>query len=269
MESLSYFRLSSLSLEHILTTAVLIAASPSAMSQQSFTAVRAQIEMGYPVIETMSAETFAQAGEASSVYAKARAGFGNNGAFAIATNNSLGLEAFGESIWMDGFNVTGGIGSAEIQINVLVSGTLDGRGTPGGSGSNSYYVLFTSGSPMSCNFDDVSCTGAVAISSEAVNGSRLFTASIPFTYGQTFYIASYLGAEVRYIDGYADFYGSARFGATAPNGVPLIGSSGTNYVLASSVPEPSTLMLSTGGLLAILSLLRSPNTHSLRRKDDA
>lgn len=220
-----------------------------------FTAVRAQIDRDEPpileVIETEADAAFADVGTPAAIYAKARASFGNNGAFATATNQPLNLGVYAESIWMDGFHIAGDGGQGVLDISVRLTGTLDGGGQPGGPGSNSFYQLFVSSSPITCDLDQASCTGTALITPiEGFSGTRVVTARLPFTYGQTFYLASYLGAEVLG-HGQADFFGSAHFGATAPGGGPLVGSSGATYALASAVPEPAPL----GALLAGLALI--------------
>ena len=62
--------------------------------------------------------------------------------------------------------------------------------------------------------------------------------SIPFTYGQPFYLASLFGGDA---SGAEDFFNSADFGITAPAGATLITQSHTVY--AAAVPEPGTLAL--------------------------
>jgi hypothetical protein len=243
------------------------ALSPHASAQSAFTAVRAQIDRNedpwVQVIETQTDPFFAEVGTAPDIYAKARASFGNNGAFATASHQPANIGAYAESIWVDGFNIDGGVGTGILDIGVLVSGTMDGAGQPGGPGSNSYYQLYVSDSPISCDFDELSCTGTSVIPlTEAISGSRLFTVQLSFTYGQTFYIASYLGAEVLG-NGFSDFYGSAHFGATAPGNTSIVGSSGVSYALASSVPEPSAALLLFAGL-AVLGLIRRQGGWSVR-----
>lgn len=241
-------------------TIALASASSFAIAQQSFTAVRAQIDLNEDpfvhVVKTRTDQSFAEVGTTQDIYAKARASFGNNGAYATAINQPANLGAYAESIWMDSFNITGNVGTDTLDIGVLVNGTLDGGGQPGGPGSNSLYQLYVSDSPISCDFDELSCTGTQLIPlTEAISGSRLFTATLPFSYGVTFYIASYLGAEVLG-NGFSDFYGSAQFGATAPGNTLIVGDSGFAYALASSVPEPATTLLLLAGI-AVLGSLRN------------
>ena len=238
----------------------LAVASSHAIAQSYFTTVRAQIDLNerpfVQVIETKTDPIFAEVGTVPDIYAKARASFGNNRAFATASNRPGNLGAYAESIWMDGFNIAGNVGTGNLNISVLVNGTLDGAGRPGGPGSNSFYQLYVSDSPISCDFDELSCTGKSLIPlTEAISGSRHFIAQLPFTYGQTFYVASYLGAEVLG-NGFSDFYGSAHFGATAPGNASVVGSSGITYALASSVPEPTAAVLIFAGLAALGSIRR-------------
>lgn len=223
-----------------------------------YTVVRAQIDLeidstNVQVIETQTNSTFAEVGTAPDSYAKARASFGENGGYAIASDQPANLGAYAESIWVDEFVIGGGTGTGVLTISVLVNGTMDGAGQPGGPGSNSYYQLYVSATPIYCNFDEVVCTGALVIPlTEGISGTSLFTAHVPFTYGQEFYLASYLGAEVLG-DGFSDFFSSAHFGATAPDGSAIVGGSGVTYALASAVPEPHVLALLLFGL-PILSL---------------
>ena len=234
----------------------------AAISQVSFTAVRAQIDNGVTVFESQTSQSFAEVGDTSIIFAKARAIYGNNGAYATATHLPEAIGAYAESIWVDAFNIQGGSGVGSLSINVLVSGSLDGAGQPRGPGSNSYYQLYASQMPIFCDFDQVACTGTAVIPlTEAISGSRLFSTQLPFTYGQTFYIASYLGAEVLG-NGFSDFYHSARFGATAPGNALIVGNSGITYTSAASVPEPTTFSLFFVGAAVLFGLGgRSWRTH--------
>jgi len=223
-------------------TIVLAAAASPALAQSHYTAVRAQIDLDEPpivqVVELSGGTPFAEFGPVPDIRAQARASFGNNGAYAIANHQSANLGAYAESIWVDAFTITGGVGTGTLDINVLVNGAMDGAGQPGGPGSNAFYQLFVSNAPISCNFDDMACTGTHLIPlTESLNGSHLFSTQLSFNYGETFYLASYLGAEVLG-NGFSNFYGSAHFGATGPGGASITGSSGVTYALASNVPEP-------------------------------
>ena len=241
-------------------------ASP-ALAQSSYTANRAQIDVDeVPDVKVVDVKTdpdFAQVGSMSDIYAKARASFGNNGAYAVADHQPANLGAYAESIWVDAFTVTGGSGPGTLDIGVWVNGTMDGAGQPGGPGSNAFYQLYVSNAPISCDFDALACTGTHLIPlTEGLNGSRLFTAQLAFNPGETFYLASYLGAEVLG-NGFSDFYGSAHFGITAPDGSAITGGSGVAYALASSVPEPAAFALAFSGLAALVGLARRKGTRPL------
>ncbi|MFO1228003.1 hypothetical protein [Roseateles sp.] len=220
------------------------------------TSVRAQIDINEVpdvlVLASKTAASFAEVGTLGDLYAKARVSYGNNGAYAMASHLPARFGAYAESIWMDGFTIDGPGGTGLLEVHVHVHGTLDDLGAPGSHGPNAFYQLFVSDTPMSCDFDGLSCNGSLAIPMvEAINGSRTLTAALPFTYGKTFYLASFLGAEVLG-EGEANFYGSAHFGATAPGGAALVGESGTTYALASSVPEPTPAALLALGLAGCL-----------------
>ncbi|MBA4109368.1 MAG: hypothetical protein C0487_07235 [Leptothrix sp. (in: Bacteria)] len=226
----------------------------------SFTAVRAQIESAGCSIEldpsclvqTSLGTSLVEAGSEPRAYGKVRAGFGVNGAYA-SVSLAQDREAYAESIWSDAFVVHGGSGQATAQITVRLEGALDGLGEPGGPGSNSFYTLFASDSAITCDFDEIACTGNAAIPLiESLSGVQYLSASIEFTYDKPFYLASYLGAEVvGGQTGVADFFNSAHFGISAPVGSTLATGSGTLYEPASSVPEPqSVLMFATGMLVA-------------------
>lgn len=231
----------------------------------SFIATRAQIEMvetggplcgdpgdPYHVCVTSLGTAFSEAGSLLGAYGKAGSDFGVNRAYASVSALQINHEAYAESIWSDAFVVHGGSGASTLQISVRVDGALDGRGRPGGPGSNAFYTLFVSDAPITCDFDALTCSGAVAIPlSEALSGTRFFQADIAFTYDKPFYIASYLGAEVvGGSTGVADFFHSAHLGISAPEGASLMAASGANYPTVSAVPEPGAITMAlTGALL--------------------
>ncbi len=234
-----------------------------------FTATRAQIEAastssvqcGQPgdpfnVCQTVLGATFSEAGSQSGAYGKARANFGVNGAYASVLTGQTDREAYGESIWSDAFVVRGGSGAATLQIVVRVDGVLDGQGRPGGPGSNASYRLFVSDAPITCDFDEASCTGLAAIPrTEPLSGTQYLKADIAFTYDKPFYLASYLGAEVIGGQaGVADFFHSAYLGISAPEGASLFADSGVSYAAASAVPEPASGWLVLAGGLVTLGL---------------
>ncbi len=215
--------------------------------------------------------SFAQVGTSPALYAKGRAQFGETGSYAIATGQRPNVGAYAETSWGDAFTIVGGVGSGQLEVSVRVEGSLVGTGRPGGPGPNSIYALFASDTPIAQagvlgfledgTYSPPAGSRTVIGVHESFSGSQVYTALIDFTYGQTFYLASYLGAEVLG-DGVADFYGSSHFGATAPGGASIQGLSGTTYLLSSAVPEPSMLMmLAAGGLL--LSLRNSSHNRRM------
>lgn len=206
---------------------------------------------------------FAQVGS-SPYFAKARASFGETGSFAMVTGRPADNHAHAESSWSDAFTIVGSTGTGILSVSVQIEGSLTG------AGANSIYALFASETPITLGDENLG-TGLQGFAGdnypvppdgsrtvigvyESISGSNIYTADIPFTYGTTFYIASHLGAEVWWPDGTADFYGSSRFGATAPNGGVITGASGTAYALAAAVPEPSAHAMVAVGLLTTLSV---------------
>lgn len=211
------------------------------------------------VVSTFQRDTdpdFAQVGSSPGLFAKGRAIFGETGSFAMAVGQLSSVGAYAESSWSDAFTIAGGTGTGILNVSVQVEGSLSSPGVPGGPGPNSIYALFASDTPITLGgllgftedgtYAPPDDSRTVIGVFEAFSGSNVFTAEIPFTYGTTFYLASYLGAEVLG-NGTADFYGSSRFGATAPNGATVTGASGTAYALA-AVPEAETYVMMLAGL---------------------
>lgn len=204
---------------------------------------------------------FAQVGASPALYAKGRASFGETGAYAIATGQQPNVGAYAETSWSDAFTILGGEGQGTLTVSVRVEGSFVGTAQRGGPGPNSLYALFRSDTPITLgseqgggllgylNEGDMPPDGSTAVIGlhETFSGTRTYTAEIDFTYGQTFYLASYLGAEVLG-DGVASFYNSSHFGATAPGGASIQGLSGTTYLLSSAVPEPALPLLVVAGL---------------------
>jgi hypothetical protein len=230
--------------------------SLASQAQASFTLVRAQTEVAEDdhsheaLIMKSVGSAFAEIGGAG-LYAKGRASFGNAGAYAVS--NADGTEAFGETWWADGFTVTGGTGAGSLTISISVSGTLSGAG-------NAMYGLYARGDAfghdellkwLDCAPGRFDChpyppPGSTALipMTEAfpASGMTVLTTTLPFTYGETVYLASYFGVET-WKTGEASFYGSAHFGVTAPESALLATASGTTYGSAAAVPEPSAALL--------------------------
>lgn len=248
-----------------LLTTLLIGTSHA---QASFTLVRAQIERpgnsedDGDLVEQVFGSTYALAGQPG-WYGKSRASYGNSGAYAIAAGDN---EAFAETWWVDAFKVTGGSGAGELTIAISVSGTILGE-------ARANYALFSRSQAfgvaelsawLDCPDDGPHCVpnapqGASAVipmtASFPASGRTVLAASIPFTYGQTFYLASYFGVET-WGGGEADFYGSAYFGLSAPLGGEIATASGTQYPAAAAVPEAATWALMSIGLPVLLALGR-------------
>lgn len=223
-----------------------------------FTAARAEIELVesepfsvQTVIDTQTAgESFAVADAIPGAMAKVRSQFGVNGAYASISPGSTRYAAFAESIWSDGFTVSGAPGMSSLEIHVSVNGMLEGPIAAEGPGANAFYRLFVSDQPITCNFDAYTCDGVEAVPfTVEINGQRDFHVTVPVAIGKTLYIASYLGAEVwRGAAGEADFYHSAEFTIQSSPGTSLASASGTIY----PVPEPSQMMMFLAGGLLVL-----------------
>lgn len=216
------------------------------------TAVRAQLERDVDpnnaiVYDAVFGTDFAEFGDPASAYARARASFGNHGSYATVPNADYWRSAYGESYWIDSFTLDSGVGTGVLDIRLELVGTLVDHIAPAHAGANAFYRLYASNEPIRCDFDRAQCTGQLLYEADGLQGRHVVSLALPFSYGESFYIASYLGAEALGF-GTADFYGSAHFGATAPGGAALLGASGTTYLQAAAVPEPGGAWLMLAGL---------------------
>lgn len=228
---------------------------------------------------------FAEAGQSPGLYAKGRAYFGELGGYAIATSQPFDYGAFAEVSWSDAFTIIGGSGSGLLDIAVKVDGSFSGANT------NVQYHLFISNSPITRGSNDdgsgllgyqdgsnqtppdgstevirgygVGADTLATLSPEELalvaanplnSGSNLYSVQVPFTYGVPLYIASYLSVEALGT-GVADFYGTAHFGVSAPQGSVITTGSETVYQTANAVvPLPAAGWLFVGGLLGLRAL---------------
>lgn len=207
-----------------------------------------------------------------------RGAFASNG-FAIQVQSNVNREAYGASVWSDGFAVTGGAGAGFLTLSTRVSGFVSGLGEMG-------YALYVSSQPYDLtnligtansnhsgfwalslpNSTRVMFTGVSNGCGER-NWSRqcghvpfenyqgaldvTLSADVPYTNGQNLYVISVFGGGVGNSGGVESFLNSADFGISAPLGATLQSLSSTAYALA--VPEPSsTLMLVAGLLIGLL-----------------
>jgi hypothetical protein len=238
---------------------------------------------GNPIIpevfeSSTSGPLVVQTGSLPIAYGRFRAAFGSNG-HEIQVAGGQGQSPAGGSIWSDGFVVTGGTGSALVTLSTRIAGAISGKADMG-------YALFTSAQPFdfqtildtvdtSSGFWDLQFPNAVRrLFTGIVNGCGVpfppddcghlpyenyqgpfdltLTASVPITYGQTFYVASLFSGEVDVVGGSETFYNSADFGISAPPGATLASLSGTRYVTA--VPEPATWILCFAGVLCLAAM---------------
>jgi len=187
---------------------------------------------------------------------KARASYGDNG---VALPSGGG---YAVSAWSDGFVVNGGSGTGTLNLSVQLHGTLlveadviyallmssdPDAFSPAAivSDADAGYIQLPGTTPvLLVEVDDTpdypAGSGAISLPSGFVD--QQFNVSVSFTYGQTFYLASVLD-----IGGYGDFYNSANFGISAPDGTSITSLSGTPYP-AVAVPEPETWAMLLAGL---------------------
>jgi hypothetical protein len=204
----------------------------------------------------------------SGAYGKARAELGSNGF--MATSGAAGFSA-----WSDGFTLTGGSGAGEVDISVAIHGSIEG------TEADMSYGLYVSDTPF--GFDAVTALNdanldaplghATKVLSYSINNANLspnatLTGKLTFTYGQQFYVFSYLYGDVctplegagsaGCTGGSEDFFHSAVFGLTAPSTAAIATLSHHTY--AAAVPESSAWVLAVAGFSAIL-MWRRPTKH--------
>lgn len=247
-------------------------------------------EIAVELYERAIADNFAEVGDPFGLYAKARADFGVNGSYTSANNQPFNDGAFAESSWSDAFTVLGGSGTGTLDIAVRVNGHFSGsetnvhyllfvgstpitRGSEGGAGLLGVFDSGKLNSPPDGSTSLISGYGISPVTLARLrpdepdelsliqliqenplhNGSNIYFAQLPFVYGVPVYIASYLGVE-SLGDGVADFYGSAYFGISAPNGATIATASNTLYSQSAAVvPIPSAFWLFGAGICGLLS----------------
>ena len=209
---------------------------------------------GTSVNSSTTGPVFVQRGTAPGAHGQARAEFGSIG-FAILN------QAGGGGMWSDGYLVTGGTGSGLVHVSVQIDGTV------AGPHHDMSYTLFSSNNPFDAqaildasSIDDQNpqVPGASAVlHTEIFHGGFnptgpldiTLVGSIPFTYGQPFYLASLFGGDVDCVGCSEDFFNSADFGISAPAGATLVTQSQTVY--AAAVPEPTTLALLAAAAIGV------------------
>jgi hypothetical protein len=224
-------------------------ASAAGSAPAPFTLAHAQLEQhaNGDILESMYSTTFA-AVSSEVGFAKARVDFGVHGGHAVIGTSYH--NAFAESMWTDALYIDAHAGSYQMDFAVEVNGTHAG-------GGNAFYMLHVSDAPINCDMVQASCEGMSLIAADALPaGRQILSVQLTVTGGQTLYLASYFGAEV-WGGGMADYYHSARLGASVDGGASLLAASGTSYPQASAVPElPTGLLAGVGCLLLVWSMAR-------------
>ncbi len=218
-----------------------------------------------------------ETGSLPTAYGKFRSAFGSNG-FDIQTTGGIDREVDGGSIWSDGFTATGDAGSGSLALSVHLQGNVSGHAEMG-------YALFVSPQPFDLGAIIATVSAAEDLWAVQLPDSTLvlftgvanrcgqagasyacghvpyenhqgpldltLTASVPFTNGQTIYVASLFAGGVGVFGGNESFFNSADFGISAPADTTLEALSGSVY--AAAIPEPSTaLLLVVGTVLGAL-----------------
>ena len=221
-----------------------------------------------------------EVGSAPSSYGRFRSAYGSNG-FEIQVTGGIDRQVAGGSVWSDAFTMTGGTGSGTVLVSSRIQGVVSGAGEMG-------YALVVSDHPfdfgvLSAAVEAADSFGAVQVPDSIrviytglVNGctgagepaecayaphknfqgtfDETLSTSVPFTYGETLYVASLFAGGVGVAGGSANFYNSANFGITAPAGASLQALSGASYVAA--VPEPAVAWLWVVGMAIVVPLVR-------------
>lgn len=209
-----------------------------------------------------SAPVLVQTGTSSPAQGQFRSAFGSSG-FDIQVTGGLNREVDGGAMWSDRFVVTGGAGSGVLSVSARITGSVAGQAemfhavfvspapfdleaTLGVIGAapgfwavqlpNSTRVLFT-GVANRCGQSGASqeC-GHVPFQNYQGPLDVTLTASVPFTYGQPFYVLAGFGGGVGVFGGSQSFLNSADFGISAPAGATLQSMSGTSYAAAFDSP---------------------------------
>ncbi|CAH0352517.1 PEP-CTERM sorting domain-containing protein [Aquabacterium sp. CECT 9606] len=192
------------------------------------------------------------------------------------------------SAWTDNFLITGGTGSGTVKISANVTGRFgQGYGSGGGYGLwlstpdelRTEVTEFLSTDPTAWlleTIDEPEDGGETLMLSYLANvlkpghtdpgllvapGSQfggVFTTEVPFTYGESFSIASVLFGFAN-DTGSLSAMNSAHFGISVLNNAGAIVTTGSGMVYTAAVPEPQTQAMLLAGLavLAFTALRRS------------
>lgn len=278
----------------LLCALLLALASPGAAAQQSpfvlinggvFDGPGNEIEPEVTIVQP-TGPILLQVGALPDAFGRFRSAYGSTG-FGAQVTGGINREVDGGAGWSDGFTVSGGSGGGTLPINTHIQGTATGdiemffgvfvsaqpfdvatlfaavQAAPGFWAvqlPNATRVLFT-GIANRCGMAGAS-SECGHVPYESFDGPFDLTlgASVPFTYGQPFYVLSVLGGGVGVFGGSMDFYNSATFGISAPAGASLSTMSGAVYA---PVPEPAAWLLIALGVLT-LHLRRRGSRHRAR-----
>jgi hypothetical protein len=263
-------RLNALNL--IVLSGLAMSSAQAATQQGTFTAATVDVfdssalEGSSFAVDTNGAPVVAERGPSPfGAHGKARAELGSNGF--MATSGSAGLSA-----WADGFTLTGGSGAGELDLSIVIHGSITG------TEADMAYGLYVSSTPFDIDTEtglsDSQLDTVLAQSTRILfydidnaNASPNTTLAgrVTFTYGRTFYLFSYLLGDVctplegpsasNCTGGSEDFYHSAVFGITAPSSASINTLSGHAY--AAAVPEPASWALLCTGLFTFAVIRRS------------